>query len=63
MRVKFKNGGIYEYHEITELLWKQFMLSESKGKFFANNIKKSDKIKATKVEIPKVQESFNNETI
>ena len=38
--LSFNNGDTYSYSNITEDIYKQFMDSESQGKFFAQNIKK-----------------------
>jgi hypothetical protein len=40
MVVEFKNGSKYEYPGVDEKLFKCFLAAESKGKFFAQNIKK-----------------------
>lgn len=39
LRVKFKTGKIYEYHLFPIELFNDFSSSESKGKFFAKNIR------------------------
>lgn len=48
LTVHFKNGGIYDIHDVPEDLHKQFMASDSKGSFFHHNIK--GKFKASKRE-------------
>lgn len=38
--VRFKRGGsVYEYENITLLIWHQFMNAESKGRFFSENVR------------------------
>lgn len=39
MRVQFSNGGLYEYAGVPVSTWNEFMGAESKGKYFAQNIK------------------------
>jgi frataxin-like iron-binding protein CyaY len=39
LTVGFQNGGVYDIPDVPEDLHKQFMASESKGKFFHHNIK------------------------
>jgi len=40
MIVEFKNGLIYEYHEVPHQVYTQFRMSESQGKFFSSKISK-----------------------
>ena len=51
MAVKFKGHGgkpgnvyLYEGHDITLELYRRFLAADSKGKFFAANVKKNQKI-------------------
>ena len=37
--VKFKNGQEYTYSDVKPFVYNDFLNSESKGKFFAQNIK------------------------
>jgi hypothetical protein len=39
LHVKFKNGGLYKYKSVPVQLYKDFMESESKGKFFFKEIR------------------------
>jgi hypothetical protein len=38
--VRFKNGSLYSYEDVPKHLFDELLNSESKGKFFTNNIKK-----------------------
>ena len=38
LQVEFKNGIIYEYYEVPEIIYSAFMNAESKGKFGNKNI-------------------------
>lgn len=37
--VKFHHGGIYSYDSVPEKIYKDFLASQSKGKFFISNVK------------------------
>ena len=39
LRVEFKNSNAYTYPRVSFDVWNEFQESESKGKFFASNIK------------------------
>lgn len=41
LRVEFNNGGIWEYQDVSENKFNEFMGSTSKGSFFHKNIKNS----------------------
>lgn len=38
VQIQFINGGIYEYYDVPENVYIQFMSAESKGKFASRNI-------------------------
>lgn len=37
--VDFKGGGIYQYLAVPVSIWNKFILAQSKGRFFATNIR------------------------
>lgn len=39
MEIKFHNGGLYQYKHIASSTWTNFINAQSKGKYFATNIK------------------------
>lgn len=39
LRVRFKSGKVYQYHKVPPEAYKQFILAESKGSYFAKFIK------------------------
>ena len=39
MQIQFKTGSIYEYSNVDKKTFENFLNSESKGKFFASEIK------------------------
>lgn len=39
MRIHFKSGSLYEYHNVTESLYIDLISAPSIGKFFSDNIK------------------------
>ncbi len=39
MRIRFKSGGLYEYHNITESVYTDLITASSVGKYFSDNIK------------------------
>jgi hypothetical protein len=41
LEVEFKNGGIYQYYNVPQAIFEQFMESSSKGSFLHANIKSS----------------------
>jgi hypothetical protein len=49
LQIKFKHGGIYNYSPITEFGYQSLIQAESKGGFFAQNIKYGKGIKCVKV--------------
>ncbi len=38
LQVEFLNGGVYEYYDVPEIIFKEFMKAESKGKYANRNI-------------------------
>lgn len=50
LEVKFHSGDIYQYWPVTEVGYKTLMKSESKGKFFYENIRKNQLINFKKIE-------------
>lgn len=49
LKIKFVNGGEYDYTPVSLELYEQFMAAESKGKFFLSNIRNNKEILANKV--------------
>jgi hypothetical protein len=47
MFIRFHSGQLFSYTPISQPAWIQFMKAESKGKFFAANIRNNPIIKAT----------------
>ncbi len=47
LRIRFKSGAEYDYHDVPAALHEQFSAAHSKGRFFAGTIK--DKFKHTKL--------------
>ena len=41
LEVEFQNGGLYQYYNVPEAIYQQFMASDSKGKFLHMYIKNS----------------------
>lgn len=39
LEVEFKSGGLYQYYNVPEAIYQQFMQSDSKGKFLHVYIK------------------------
>ena len=39
MLIEFNNGNIYHYREVPQFIWREFLVSENKGKYLADNIK------------------------
>ena len=39
LAVRFKSGGTYVYHDVPKSVFDDFLESESKGRFIANEIK------------------------
>jgi uncharacterized protein YuzE len=39
LEVEFHNGGVYDYFDVPETVFNQFLEASSKGKFFHRNIK------------------------
>jgi hypothetical protein len=39
LEVEFKNGSVYTYSGVSEYVWKQGQQAESKGSWFAENIR------------------------
>lgn len=50
LEIEFKSGEIWDYTGFPEYLWYEFEASESKGKFFHQNIKKQYTSQGYKVE-------------
>ena len=38
LEIEFKDGGVYQYYNVPDIIHEQFMESESKGKFLHANI-------------------------
>ena len=49
MEIKFKHGGIYQYHPVTLQGYNSFLRSKSKGEFFHKNIKNNKVINSKKI--------------
>ncbi len=47
LRIRFKSGAEYDYHDVPAFIHEQLGASHSKGRFFASTIK--DKFKHTKL--------------
>lgn len=41
LEIAFSDGGVYQYFEVPETVYQEFMRASSKGKFFHANIKDS----------------------
>jgi hypothetical protein len=41
LEVEFTNGAVYQYYNVTQTLYEQFMQAASKGQFLAYQIKNS----------------------
>jgi KTSC domain len=39
LEVEFKNGNVYQYFDVPEAVYTEFMTSDSKGEFLAKQIK------------------------
>jgi KTSC domain len=39
LEVRFRNGGLYQYFHVPELMFELLMEAESKGRFFNENIR------------------------
>ena len=39
LEIEFLNGGIYQYNDVSENIYKRLMSAESKGKFFITRIR------------------------
>ena len=39
LEVEFKSGGIYQYMNVPELIYRSLLAAPSKGSYFASNIK------------------------
>jgi hypothetical protein len=39
LAVRFKNGGVYEYKDVTPETFEAFLASESKGKYFGKHVR------------------------
>lgn len=50
LEIKFNTGQVYQYWPVTRACWKLLMKSESKGKYFAEKIRKNPKINYQKVD-------------
>jgi len=42
LEIKFHNGSVYRYNPITVQEWNAFSRADSKGKYFAQNIRNAD---------------------
>ena len=47
LEIAFHGGGVYQYFDVPETMYQEFMRAGSKGKFFHANIK--DNYRCTKV--------------
>ena len=47
LEVEFKNGGVYRYANVPLQLWSEFRDSDSKGKFFLDQVR--DRFPPTRV--------------
>ncbi len=45
LRVRFKHGGVYDYYNVPEFKYTDFMNSQSKGKYFRQSIKEAYKFR------------------
>jgi len=50
LEIKFHSGSIYQYWPITNEGWEGLMKAESKGKYFADNIRKNPQINYKEVD-------------
>jgi len=50
LEIKFTNGGIYQYWPITITGWNLLIKAKSKGKYFAEKIRKNPRINYKKVD-------------
>lgn len=41
LEVAFHRGGVYQYFDVPEIVYQEFMRADSKGKFLHANIKNS----------------------
>ncbi|PYP84952.1 MAG: KTSC domain-containing protein [Blastocatellia bacterium AA13] len=39
LRVEFQNGGVYNYYDVPDSVFKQMSQASSKGKFFMDNVR------------------------
>lgn len=39
LEVEFKNGAVYQYFDVPDAVYQEFMRADSKGQFLARNIK------------------------
>jgi hypothetical protein len=39
MDIEFRDGGVYRYYDVPVAVYEQFLLSDSKGKFFHAQLK------------------------
>lgn len=39
LTIEFKNGGIYNYYDVPQVIYEQMNAASSKGQFLAQNIK------------------------
>lgn len=38
LRIEFKNGNIYEYYDVPQYIWDEYLAADSKGKYAHQNI-------------------------
>jgi len=50
LEIEFHNGGIYNYTPFTQEGYELFMKADSKGAFFAKNIKDAEGIICTRID-------------
>ena len=39
LRIQFREGGVYDYHGVPEMVYQQFISAPSKGRYYARFIK------------------------
>lgn len=54
--ITFIGNSVYRYHEITLDIWDKLKLSESKGRYFHQNIR--SKFKVTRLDKKEIKEYF-----
>lgn len=44
LEIEFKKGRIYRYHPVSKHMWNSFLNADSKGQYFADNIRGNKRI-------------------